>query len=347
MATIEQQQDMLHQVRQILAGLGQIKPESLVRAAELGQDLSFEAGLPVFQRTLNLFESLAECNLESVPFESLNQILQHASQVGQLFQSIRTFSLQQNPQNPVQARDALIQQLRDRWQQDYVAVTPHIAYAIRRGTDFDALEREARGTLALQQKLGAEFKAQQEKLLGEMQGALERVRQAAAEAGVAQHAIHFKEEAEFHKRQSYYWLVAAIVLGVATVIYAVFGLAPKLSVVDGSTISENNVNVLYLWSAALPRLVVIVVMTFGIVWSARNYAASRHNFVVNRHRQNALSSFETFVKGAGDQQTKQAVLLQATQSIFAPQDSGFIKGDTTPQPGSQIIEILRGMDGKS
>jgi hypothetical protein len=77
----------------------------------------------------------------------------------------------------------------------------------------------------------------------------------------------------------------------------------------------------------------------------RNYAASRHNLVVNRHRQNALSSFETFVKGAGDQQTKDAVLLQATQSIFVPQDSGFIRGESTPQPGSQIIEILRGIGG--
>jgi hypothetical protein len=341
MATFEQEQKQHQELRKVLDALNAIQPESLVRADVLGKDLSFEAGLPVFRRTLDLFRDLSECNLEPLPFETLSQLHGVANQVLTYFQQIQNFSIQQHPQNPVQARDSLIQQLQDQWHSYYTTVTPHISYAVRRGTDFDTLEREARGTLALQKQLAAEFRTEKDKILAEMQGALERVRQAAAEAGVAQHAIHFKDEAEFHKRQSIYWLGATIAFALATIVYSLWSLGPQLNDLSATTVPRAI-------QLIVPRLVVIFVLTFGFVWSARNFAASRHNFVVNRHRQNALSSFETFVKGAGDPQTKDAVLLQATQSIFVPQDSGFVKNENTPHPGSQIVEVVRGITaGKS
>ncbi|MCP9471533.1 MAG: hypothetical protein NNA30_02205 [Nitrospira sp.] len=182
MATFEQEKQQHDELRKVLGELNAIQPESLVRADVLGKDLSFETGLPVFRRTLGLFKDLSECNLDSFPYETLNQLHSQANQVLSYFKQIQGFSIQQYPQNPVQARDSLIQQLRDQWHTYYSGVTPHISYAIRRGTDFDALEREARGTLALQKQLAGEFKTEKDKILAEMQGALERVRQAAAEA---------------------------------------------------------------------------------------------------------------------------------------------------------------------
>ncbi len=338
MATIDEEQTKLKELNTTLEELNSIEPESLVRSEALGKDLSFEAGVPVFRRTLNLFRDLSACSLDNVPFETLSQLHSQVNQSLELFKQIQSFSIQQNPTNPVQARDSLIQQLRDRWHSDYSVITPHIAYAIRRGTDFDALEREARGTLALQKQLAGDFKTEKDRILSEMQGALDRVRQAAAEAGVAQHAIHFKDEADFHKRQSLLWLFATVIFGIATIVYALYSLGPELNDLSATTLPRTV-------QLIVPRFIVIVVLLFGLVWSSRNFAASRHNFVVNRHRQNALSSFETFVKGAGDPQTKDAVLLQATQSIFVPQDSGFVKGEIINNPGSQIVEIVRGVTG--
>lgn len=335
MATLEQEKQMHDELRKLLDELNAIEPESLVRADVLGKDLSFEAGLPVFRRTLGLFRDLSQCNLDNVSYEALQQMHSLANQVLTYFKQIQAFSIQQHPSNPVDARNSLIQQLRDQWNTYYVTITPHISYAIRKGTDFDALEREARGTLALQKQLAGEFKTEKDKILIEMQGALERVRQAAAEAGVAQHAIHFKEEAELHKAQSLYWLIAVAVFAAATVGYALWSLGPQLNDLAAATVPRAI-------QLILPRLVVIFVLTYGLVFSARNFGSSRHNFVVNRHRQNALSSFETFVKGAGDAQTKDAVLLQATQSIFSPQDSGFVKNEGAPNLGSQIVEVVRG-----
>jgi hypothetical protein len=79
-----------------------------------------------------------------------------------------------------------------------------------------------------------------------------------------------------------------------------------------------------------------------MIWSAKNFTASVHNFVVNRHRRNALASFQTFVEGASKPEIKDAVLIQATHAIFMPQDSGYAKGEI-PNPTSQIVEVFRGL----
>ncbi|MCI0563643.1 MAG: hypothetical protein MN733_34655 [Nitrososphaera sp.] len=338
MATFEQEQQEHQKLREAFHALNAINPESLVRTDVLGKDLNFETGLPVFQRTLGLFRDLSECSLENFPYEALNQLYGQANDAFGVFKQIQEFSLQQHPQNPVQARDSLITQLRDRWNQYYTQITPHISYAIRRGTDFDTLEREARGTLTLIKQVANEFQTEKGKVLAEMEGALERVRQAAAEAGVAQHAIHFRTEAEYHKKQALWWLIATGVFAIVAITYALYSLGPQLNDLSAATMPRTI-------QLIVPRLVVISVLMFGLVWSARNFSAGRHNFVVNRHRQNALSSFETFVKGSGDPQTKDAVLLQATQSIFAPQDSGFVRSEGTHNPNSQIVEIVRGLSG--
>jgi hypothetical protein len=79
-----------------------------------------------------------------------------------------------------------------------------------------------------------------------------------------------------------------------------------------------------------------------MIWTGRIYRAYKHNAVVNRHRANALATFEAFAKAASDMETKNAVLLQATQCIFAPQQTGYVSGEpeTTMPP---VLEIVRNL----
>lgn len=337
MATPEQEQSQQGALKTILDKLNAIDPNQLVRADVLGRELSFESGLPVFQRTLGLFRDLSQCNLENVPFEMLQQLTTYAQQALGQFEQIQKFSVEQNPSNPKQVRDTLISQQRDQWNGYYNAITPHIAYSVRRGTDFDTLEREARGALALVKQISTDARTDKDKIIADMQGALEKVRQAAAEAGVAQHAFHFKQEADSYSKQSFVWLGSTILLGLGTVTYALYSLGYQLHEVALSAPTGR------LLAVALSRLIAISILSTGIVFCARNYFAIRHNFVINRHRQNALSTFETFVKAARDDQTKDAVLVQATRSIFAPQTSGYLKGESEPPQPNQIIEIIRGL----
>lgn len=338
MATPEQEQEARKKLTEVLGGLKTIDADSLARTDVLGKDLSFKDGVPTFKRTLALFAELSECNLDNTPAESLNQLTQLAQQAWNGFQAIQTFSVAQYASNPVAQRDQLVAQIRDQWHAYYTHIAPHIAYSKGRSTDYAALEREARGTLSLMKDLVTTLTTEKDKGVAEIQGALSKVRQAAAEAGVAQHAIHFSQESTRFAREARMWLIAAALLAALTIAYALFGLGSDLSKLGDTATTARVVQVL------ASRIVVLSVLTFGLVWTARNYSASRHNLVINRHRQNALSTFETFVKAAGDAQTKDAVLIQATQSIFCSQPSGFVRSDS--EGGSnQIVEIVRNLAG--
>lgn len=337
MATFEQETAQRQALTATLDDLAKIEPESLVRADELGRALSFESGLDVFRRVLGLFKDLRDCNLDNLPFEALSVLTNQAEIARSTFKEIKAFTVQQYASNPTQARDQLIARLRDNWNTYFSTVTPYVSYAVRRGTDFDALEREARGALTLVKSIGTDAQTQSDKILAEMRGALEKVRQAAAEAGVAQHAIHFKQEADLNRRQSLWWMIAAAVFGAGTIIYAIYSLEFQLHAV------ALNVPPGRLVALTISRLIVISILSTGIVFCVRNYSANRHNLVINRHRQNALSTFETFVKASTDNQTKDSVLLQATRSIFMPQPSGYLKGEGETPQANQIIEIMRNL----
>ena len=65
--------------------------------------------------------------------------------------------------------------------------------------------------------------------------------------------------------------------------------------------------------------------------------------MVNKHRQNALTTFETFSNASGsDTQTKNAVLIEATHTIFSNQQTGYMTADKDQESSSKIIEIIKG-----
>lgn len=96
----------------------------------------------------------------------------------------------------------------------------------------------------------------------------------------------------------------------------------------------------------ITKIIVISIFYYAALWSSRNYRSHRHLSVVNKHRQSALSTFETFVNAAADQQTKNAVLLEATHCIFSPAVSGYLGADEE-NPSNRIVEVLKTVGGNA
>jgi hypothetical protein len=138
-------------------------------------------------------------------------------------------------------------------------------------------------------------------------------------------------QSQDHRKSSRIWLGATIAIGFVTILFAWFSL--------------HNVNagdsVYQIVRFTISRILIISILSYMLVWSGKNFLAHKHNEVVNKHRQNALSTFETFVAASDDQQTKNAVLLHATDCIFTPQISGYLGKDSEPVSANRFIEILR------
>jgi len=326
----------LDQTKQALSGLNDVlewyrgaDAEKLKRS-DLGP-LSFDASGDIVARTLGLYRSLLDCDLSNVSYAKVSEITTAANAAKTILEQIRLFEVTQ--QNPAGERQNIIQRLVDQWEVDFSAVTPVLAYATKSSADFQRLEREARGALSDLNTSKGTFKEQTDGILGQMNTALGLVQDAAKKAGVSKHAVHFKDEAITAKWVAVAWLVVAILLAVVIVCYVIFHVEPKLVTLVNPTAIE-------LVKESLPRLLVVFVLSFGMIWAAKNVRASTHNFVVNRHRQNALASFETFVEGASGKEVKDAVLIQATSAIFAPQDTGYATGEL-PHPVSQVLDVLK------
>jgi hypothetical protein len=335
MATEAQLADAKSKLDQILPSLAKLDAEALERA-ELGP-LNFKTGVPVFRRVINLYRTLADCNLDDISYSKATELASTANATMKGFEEVHDFSLESQPNNPQTVRDTIIQGFRDRWEAEFAAITPAVAYAVRRGTDFDKLEREARGTLAALNTSKGQLDTAIGDVTGKMNAALVQVQDAAKKAGVAQHLAHFAEESDAYRKRSLAWLGSAGVFAAIILGYVILGVAPSLLALPDPT-------PIVLLQHSIPRLLIVSVLSYGLVWSARNFTAAQHNYVVNRHRRNALASFQTFVEGASDKEMKDAVLLEATHAIFMPQDSGFSKGDV-PNSGSQIVEVFRSLKG--
>lgn len=335
MATIQEEEQAREKLNAVLDELVKITPEALVRREELGTTMSFAIGVPYFERTLKLFQDLHDCQLDNAPFTVLNELLTEANQALAEFMQVQTFSPQSQPDNTINARDTLINTIRDRYDHYYQLISPHIAYAIRKGTDFDALEKNAReitkeinGIRGEMLDAKADFEGEAEKILGSM-------RRAAAQVGISQHNIHFSEEADRQEAASTKWLGATIGFALLALVLAIYSIW-YYSTRDASPALGLALQL------AVAKILAFSVLSFGFVWSAKIYRAHRHNFVVNRHRQNALSTFEAFVNAAqGDEETKNAVLLRATEAIFSPSASGYADQGKEGQFTPQIIEVLR------
>lgn len=325
----EEEESALQELRKSLNELLEIKAEDLVRSKELGTAFNFEQGEPAFERILKLFRDLSECNFDNIPATDLNNLNQSVKQALSVFQQIKSFNVEAQP-NPKQARDELVKRVKDNYDRQWTLLHPIIAYSVRKGTDFERLEREGRETLATQRKIVEDLETRSREAIDKMQSALQKVQQVAAEVGVAQHSVHFNNQSAFHRKSSRVWLVATISIAVITILFAWFSLH---NMVSGDSVYQ-------IVRFTISRVLIISLLSYTLIWAGKNFMAHKHNEVVNKHRQNALSTFETFVKATEDLETKNAVLLEATHCIFTLQTTGYLSKESESS-SNRFVEVLR------
>ena len=329
MSSENERKAALEAVGEELAGLLATDPMDLVRSEDLGKALDFSSGRPVFERRLHLYRKLQDAGLNDLPFPLLENIRNLVTQARAEFQQVLDFS--PAGQNPQQQRDRLIQQIESRYGDEFNTVGLAVAYGQQTGANLEQMQRTAREIVDGVTAVREEASAQLEKV----NQTAESVKRAAAEVGVSQHSTQFQDEADQQESTSKRWLWSVAVTGAVTVVLAVLNVLWLYG-----SLTKEKLDVGQAVQLSVAKLVLFSVLYFGLVWLARMYRSACHNRVVNQHRANALQTFETFVNAAGDQQTKEAVLLRATDSIFGHQASGFDEARREPG-GTSVLEITR------
>ncbi len=320
----------------LLTALGQLEAltPDLLRRHDLPPDVNFDIGISYIEETWRLYRDLVRTSLDRASYSLLSRVSGVANQTLGIFQQMKAFNPPTYGVNARAQRDAILQQLRDSYDNAFEQVMLARSFLTKTTTDFEQLEADAQRTVA---RLDAVFKEQQEGLGKKVEAAeqaLAAVRRLAAETGVSEHSKYFREEANQHRKSAVRWLAATGILALGTVAFGVWSYAYHLGL-------AQVVPTAALIQLTIAKLIVFSILVTGVVWTGQVYRAHRHNYVVNKHRQNALNTFQAFAQAAEDPQTKSAVLLQAMQSVFAPQETGFSERSPEGASGPQVLEIVR------
>jgi hypothetical protein len=311
--------------------------ERLIQTERLGLEVGFLSLAPLFQKTKLLYSTLAASNLDLLSERKLNELMQVAANTQLQLDQFRSFSASGNL---TQERSNRIVNFTNQYEDTYAKISPVLGSSIG-----NAALRESAAAKAL-----SEIQGVKEDVAKEAAQIMASVRETAKQAGIAEHAFLFKNEADNHNRLAIYWLIATGMLATITGIfawvnykmaYAALQLAITATPLpQGATAPVGTTS--FTIQLALAKLIAFSLLLSAVVWSGRVYRAHRHNYVVNKHRQNALGTFDVFVKAASaDDQTKNAVLLQATQCIFSPQSTGYLNAEKELDAASQVVEIVR------
>jgi hypothetical protein len=334
-------QEGLEPTRDIVKAIQEFDAGTLVRESDLGATFNFAAAVSPANRLINLFRCIPLKVLEDLPPGNLTAIRQVAEQVAVQFKRIIDFGFDKVP-NPAQARTQYIAELTNFYDGNaFPGLLPYIGYAAARTSDFGRLETEARDAISAIQKQTADLQTELKDGARDAKKMLEDIRAVAAEQGVSQEAIYFGKEADRHDVESKTWRKATISLAIA------LGGFAFLTMFSNNVPGLHPANAVESSQIIAGKVLFFVVLAYMLLLSARNFLSHVHNKIVNRHRQNALLTFNALVNAGGTQATKDVVLGYAASCIYAPQETGYAKGvpneTTLPQA---LISMVTKTDGK-
>jgi hypothetical protein len=281
-------------------------------------ELDFQPIVPELSGIAALLKVFAQQDLGLLPQSRAQGTANILSQLESAFQEMGTFSLSQP--NAQQRRQQIIENIRGHYNNVFDWLGLPMGVWTARQLDLAQLQATLENTIT--DRLSGLNSEYDKELINIHQASkdaaetLDAIKKAAGQVGVTQNAKVFEGQASEHLRSSVVWGILTAVMAAITVGWGAVALwgIPIPAGADTSRIVQE----------AIAKLIVFSGLSYGLVWCARNYSANRHNYVLNKHRQNSLTTFETFVKAAGDDvDTKNAVLLQATTAIFAAQTTGY------------------------
>ena len=340
MAELTEIEKIEEQLRQTATGYATLDSETLTRK-NLGREASFEPLTDVFTAFQAMSKRIAHCTWKGLPLEVLRTCLDKLKEMKDPVTAIQTFNPMSSDSNPRREREQRMENFTRRWAEIYTYIAPHLGFA----ESVDAGAGNFKQSLAdVLTEANAAKEAYQKKISDFEKGMAaeqERIKQLAQnieklgqQSGVTHQAGHFKTLADNYAKIAVLWVVLGLTAGLGLFFYVRDLQLPDIK--DPLLLAEHLV----------PRLVAVTLLSTALIFCIRNFSAMMHNLIVNRHRQTALTTFQVFVNGTGDEGTKNAVLIQSTQAIFAPQPSGYLKTDQEMPQMNQVTEIIRGVAGK-
>lgn len=325
-------QSLLESTRDALDRVQQFDASALSREADLGKQMNFSEAVEPSQALINIYRRIPLTALDDFSDGQLNVISQQAQADFNVFKQILEFNA--NAANAANSRTGMINTLKTRRDQLFDQLWQYVAYGVARITDTSLLETEARATIQSIKDQSEKLTTQLHAAKNDADSALAEIRAVAAEQGVSQQAIHFKQEAEEQEILATIWLKYTYWFAAAVGCFAVLSMfLHKIEWIRPGNPAE-------MFQLISSKVLIFAVLGYLLLMASRNYATHKHNVVVNRHRQNALLTYRSLVEASGEAGTENIVLAHAASCIFSPQETGFSNSKGESAGSKSVLELL-------
>jgi hypothetical protein len=324
------QEDQIKQFLALCESCTEKPVDKIVSHPDWGK-INFESGRDDLDRMQSILNHFKVLPLASLPDSVLVELIQVATPVKEALDQFSDFTIEQ--QDPSQVRLNILRNLKLVVDQLYLKShlwIPFLAYQkgdVQR--NIDQLSRsvvEANGIVV-------SAKGDIESKYEEIRSIIAAAREASASVGVAHFTGDFSDEASTLASSARRWLFATGACAIITLFMAFYMMSNGL---------PPDAKAPQIIQHATSKVVILGLLFASTVWLGRIYKATMHQVVTNRHRANALKTFQAFVKATDDESARDAVLMETTRSIFALTHSGYIdSGDASSEGGMKIVEMVK------
>jgi len=295
-------------------------------------NINFEISRPSVQVMVQLLTSLKNLPIELIPDNIFYEIQQITQGVSGTLQQMKAFTIDQG--DPRGVRDAVNNQLKQQVDALTVVLAPWIPYLAYQQGDIQKNISKLRETLTQAETMIANAKNEIASKAEEIDEIIIVAREASATAGAAHFTQDFAKEAESFESSAGSWLITTCVFAVATI-------ASLLAFLYFYTLPSEATSA-QIFQYATSKFVIVGLLFAATAWCGKLYKSSKHQASINKHRANALKTFQAFTKAAGDDDTRNAVLLETTRSIFALAASGYLdEAGKSAESHVNVVDVLR------
>jgi hypothetical protein len=325
--------ELREKTKEMLEKIQHFDIKQLSQEKRLGETYSFHEAIAPATRLIELYSRLPISILDDLPHDTLNNINNRANEDYNQFEAILKFD--NTAPTAKGTHDSLTKTLINGYQNTFPILHPYISYSLSKTTDFKRLEREAQATLKSIRDQSQSNIKEMEQMKEQAISILKEVRKVAAEQGVTQQAIYFKESADKHDEEATKWQKRTIWVSVGLTLYALTTLFFHNFAWLKPADTYQAVHI------AVSKVLVFAVISYMLYLFARIFLSHKHNSIIDRHRQNALMTYKALVEAAKDTPNKEIILVQAAACIFSPQGTGYTS-DSMPQPpgAHSVVEFL-------
>ncbi|MDE0510346.1 MAG: hypothetical protein OXI88_00955 [Gammaproteobacteria bacterium] len=288
--------------------------------------INFEAARPKLELAFQLFNDLLQLPVEILPDNVITNIISSAEPLSRYINDIKGFTLQGDVE---ENRDDIVDNLNNQIDAFYTEAQHWIPYLAYQQGDVQRRLDELSGAVDESDKILTNAKKEAETKKSEIDNVVTAAKEASASVGVAHFSSDFMAEAEKLEKSAESWLLVTGGFTLVTLIVAYVFLhmdepSGLYSVIYHST----------------TKLIILGTLIAATVWCGKIYRALRHQVTTNKHRANAIRTFQAFSKAASDDAARDAVLMETTKAIFGLSPSGYLDQETAGSEQTRIIELL-------